>query len=274
MLELYHHGSSTCASKVRFVLAEKGLSYQSHYVDLLKGEQFRPDYLKLNPLAVVPTLVHDGVVLVESTVICEYLDDAFPEVPLKPSSAMARARMRLWTKAVDEQLQPAAKYITYAACHRHIIKRLPPDKFEQFMKGPEGEAETRVAGDPDWVASKRAIVEQGVAAPGVDGKFRMYDRYLQKMDDALADGPWLAGAAFSLADISLTPYVNRLDMLGMSELWTRSRRRLTDWFERIKARPTFKRCFPDFCPPDLTRDLKTYGSQSWPEVKRMLANSE
>jgi glutathione S-transferase len=274
MLELYHHGSSTCASKVRFVLAEKGLPYQSHYVDLLKGEQFRPDYLKLNPLAVVPTLVHDGVVLIESTVICEYLDDEFPEVPLKPRSAMARARMRLWTKAVDEQLQPAAKYITYAACHRHIIKRLPPDKFEQFMQGPEGEAETRVGGGPGRVGSKRAHVEQGVAAPGVDRKFRMYDRYLQKMDDALADGPWLAGAEFSLADISLTPYVNRLDMLGMSELWTRLRPRLTDWFERIKARPTFKPCFPDFCPPDLTRDLKTYGSQSWPEVRRMLANSE
>jgi glutathione S-transferase len=91
------------------------------------------------------------------------------------------------------------------------------------------------------------------------------------MEDALADGPWLAGSAFSLADISLTPYVNRLDMLGMSELWTGSRPRLTDWFARIKARPTFKPCFPDFCPPDLTRDLKTYGSQTWPEVKHMLA---
>jgi ganglioside-induced differentiation-associated protein 1 len=256
------------------VLGEKQLPYKSHYVDLLKGEQFQPEYLKLNPLAVVPTLVHDGAVLVESTVICEYLDDEFPQVPLKPGSAMARARMRLWTKAVDEQLQPAAKYITYAACHRHIIKRLPPDKFEQFMKGPAGEAEIRVAGDPDWVASKRAIVEQGVAAPGVDKKFRMYDRYLRKMEDALSDGPWLAGTEFSLADISLTPYVNRLDMLGMSELWTRSRPRLTDWFERIKGRPTFKPCFPDFCPPDLTHDLMTYGSQSWPEVKRLLASSE
>ncbi len=270
MLKLYHHGSSTCASKVRFVLGEKQLPYESHYVDLLKGEQFRPEYLKLNPLAVVPTLVHDGVVLLESTVICEYLDDEFPDPPLKPRASMERARMRLWTKVVDEQLQPAAKYITYAACHRHILKRLPPEKFEQFMKGPEGVADTRVAGDPAWVESKRAIVELGVSAPGVAQKFRMYDRYLQNMEDALAQGPWLAGASFSLADISLTPYVNRLDMLGMSELWTRSRPRLTNWFERIKARPSFKPCFPDFCPPDLTRDLKTYGSQTWPEVKRML----
>ena len=270
MLELYHHGSSTCAAKVRFLLVEKKLPYESHYVDLLKGEHFRPEYLKLNPMAVVPTLVHDGEVLVESTVICEYLEDAFPKPRLRPERPMDLARMRLWTKAVDEHMQPAVKYITYAACHRHILKRLPPDKFEQYMKGPEGAADTRVAGDPDWARSKRAIVEQGISAQGVAQKFRMYDRYLQKLEDALENSKWLAGDSFSLADISLTPYVNRLDMLGMSEMWTRSRPRLTDWFERIKARPTFKPCFLDFCPPDLTHDLKTYGSQSWPEVKAIL----
>ena len=271
MLELYHHGSSVCAAKVRFLLSEKGLQWKSHYVDLLKGEQFNPEYLKLNPKAVVPTLVHDGEVLVESTVICEYLDEVFPEHPLKPAAAMARARMRLWTKAVDEDLQPACKYITYASCHRHIVRRMPPDKLAEFMSGPVGEAETRVAGDPNWVQSKRDIVSKGLEAPGVSQKFRMYDRYLQKMEDALQESPWLVGGAFSIADISLTPYVNRLDMLGMSEMWTRTRPRLTDWFERIKARPTFKPCFLDYCPPDLTGDLKNYGSQSWREVKNILA---
>jgi hypothetical protein len=69
----------------------------------------------------------------------------------------------------------------------------------------------------------------------------------------------------------MTPYVNRLDMLGMSDMWVASRPRLTAWFERIKTRPTFKPCFLDYCPPDLTADLKTYGSQSWPEVRAILA---
>ena len=270
MLELYHHGSSVCAAKVRFVLMEKGLEWTGHYLDLLKGEHFTPEYLKLNPKAVVPTLVHDGQVLVESTVICEYLDDEFPDVPLRPRNTMERAHMRLWTKAVDEDIQPACKYVTYAACHRHIIKRMAPDKFREYMTGPPSEAETRVTGDPNWVENKRAIVNLGVAAPGVAAKFRMYDSYLQKMEDALGRHAWLVGERFSLADISLTPYVNRLDMLGMSEMWTRSRPRLTDWFERIKARPVFKPCFLDYCPPDLTHDLKTYGSQSWPEVKGLL----
>ena len=65
MLELYHHGSSVCAAKVRLTLAEKKLEWQGHYIDILKGEQFDPEYLRLNPKAVVPTLVHDGFVLQE-----------------------------------------------------------------------------------------------------------------------------------------------------------------------------------------------------------------
>ena len=82
MLELYHHGSSVCAAKVRLVLAEKNLEWTGHYLDILAGEQFNPDYLKLNPKAVVPTLIHNGEVITESTLICEYLDDAFTGHPL------------------------------------------------------------------------------------------------------------------------------------------------------------------------------------------------
>src|ERR1700678_2152497 len=107
MLDLYHHGSSECAGKVRFALAEKELEWQGHYLDLLKGDQFDPAYMKLNPKAVVPTLVHNGVVITESTVICEYLDEVFPRPPLKPVTAANRQRMRLGTKAIDDDRPPA-----------------------------------------------------------------------------------------------------------------------------------------------------------------------
>ena len=91
MLDLYHHGSSVCAAKVRFALGEKGLEWRGHYLDILKGDQFAPEYQKLNPKAVVPTLVHDGQVIVESTVINEYIDEVFAETPLKPRSPAERA---------------------------------------------------------------------------------------------------------------------------------------------------------------------------------------
>ena len=85
MITLYHHGSSVCAAKVRIVLAEKSLPWEGIYVDILRGDQFDPAYVKLNSKAVVPTLVHDGKVIIESTVICEYLDECFPDPPLKPA---------------------------------------------------------------------------------------------------------------------------------------------------------------------------------------------
>jgi glutathione S-transferase len=110
----------------------------------------------------------------------------------------------------------------------------------------------------------------GFEAPGIAKAYLQYDAFLQKMDDKLRTSSWLAGPDFSLADIALTPYVTRLDMLSMSEMWTKRRPHLTEWFERIKSRPSYKPQLRDWCPPDLTSDLATFGAQSWPLVKRML----
>jgi glutathione S-transferase len=91
------------------------------------------------------------------------------------------------------------------------------------------------------------------------------------MEDTLEKQPWLAGREMSLADTSMIPYVNRLDMLGMSDMWILRRPRLTDWFERVKMRPSFKPALIDVCPSDLTQDLITFGSESWQEARRFVA---
>jgi len=268
MIELYHHGSSVCAAKVRFALGEKGLQWQGHYLDILKGDQFAPDYRKLNPKAVVPTLVHDGRVIVESTVINEYLDEVFADPPLKPPRPEARAAMRMWTKSVDEDMHPACAEVTFSSCHRHIIKRLPRKEYENFLASTPPQSVT-----PRWHERKKEIITQGFDAPGLGEKFRLHDDYLAKMENTLSLQPWLAGETFTLADIAMTPYVNRLDMLGMSAMWTAARPQVTGWFERIKARPAFKPAFLDWCPPDLTADLLNFGRQSWPAVQRLLARA-
>jgi glutathione S-transferase len=265
MLELFHHGSSVCAAKVRLTLAEKGLEWKGHYIDILKGEQFDPDYMKLNPKAVVPTLLHDGRTIVESTVICEYLDEVFPEPPLKPAKACERADMRIWTKAVDELLHPMCAEITFSSSHRHTVARLGPEGLAKFLASTPPISVTSA-----WHDRKKVIVTEGFKAPGIEKSFLVYDSFLAKMEDRLLMSPWLAGNTFSLADIEVTPYVTRLEMLSMSEMWTKSRPRLTDWYERIKSRPTYKPQLRDWCPPDLTNDLATFGAQSWPEVKRIL----
>jgi glutathione S-transferase len=84
MLELYHNIISTCSQKVRLCFAEKGLTYVDRHFEFRDGGHLSPEYLKLNPNGVVPTLVHDGNPVIDSSVIVEYLDEAFPETSLTP----------------------------------------------------------------------------------------------------------------------------------------------------------------------------------------------
>lgn len=269
-LALYHHGSSVCAAKVRFALAEKGIEWESHYLDILAGDQFEPDYIKLNPKAVVPTITHNGHVIVESTVICEYVDQVFDGPKLVPEDPLQRAKMALWNKAVDEQIHPACGEITFVSCHRYVIMRLGEKGMEEFLSATPSQSVTSA-----WRERKRELVMHGTKALGVDVKVKLYDKYLGEMESALQESDWLAGDQFSLADIAMTPYVNRLDMLSMSGLWENGRRpRLTDWFNRIKARPGFKPMFLDWCPEQLTADLKEFGAKTYPEFLEILGYSD
>ncbi|MEM1174555.1 MAG: glutathione S-transferase family protein [Pseudomonadota bacterium] len=267
MLELYHHGSSVCAAKVRFALAEKGVvPDKMHYIDILNGEQFEPAYMKINPKAVVPAMVHDGNVINESTVMCEYINEAFDGPALTPDDPLARARVRMWEKAVDEQLHPACGELTFVCCHRHIVMRLGEEKLREFLSSTPDQSVTST-----WRARKQEIVRLGFDAPGIDNTILLYDGYLTKMEDALQHYEWLAGNTFSLADIALAPYVNRLDMLSMSGMWEGGRLPTVEaWFNRIKALESFKPVFLDWCPEALTNDLRTFGAQSWPDVKKII----
>jgi glutathione S-transferase len=140
MLELYHHGSSACAAKVRFAFGEKRLEWVGHYVDLMRGEQFAPAFVAINPKAVVPVLIHDGRIILESTVICEYAEDAFPDTPrLYPEDPYNRVRVRIWTKAVDEELHPACSALTYVVSHRHTILRNGVGSYDDFLKSADQE---------------------------------------------------------------------------------------------------------------------------------------
>ncbi len=265
-LDLYHHGSSVCAAKVRFYLAEKALRWQGHYIDILAGEQFDPEYMKLNPKAVVPTVVHNRNVIRESTNICEYLDDVFPENQLRPADPVIRAEVRYWTKAVDEELHPACGALTFMASHRHTIGRLGPAGVSKFL-----ESTPPISVTANWHEQKKAYIREGFNAPGAREKVELYDRYIHKMEDALAQTKWLASDEFTFADIAMAPYVMRLDMLSMQGMWEGNRLpRVEGWLDNIKARPTFKPTFLDWMPEQLTEDLKTNGAKSWPEVAKFL----
>ena len=103
MIELYYYRDSVCSERVLMTLAEKGIhDWEPHHIDLFKGEQADPAYVKLNPKAQVPTLVHDGQIIRESSIICGYLDELYPDPSLKPVGLAQRAQMQEWIKDADD----------------------------------------------------------------------------------------------------------------------------------------------------------------------------
>lgn len=246
MLKLYHGTTSVCAVKVRLILAEKQLDWESELLNLQRGEQMHPAYLELNPNGVVPTLVHDGNVIIESTVILSYLDEVFPDPPMMPTDPMDRARARIWMKRVDEGLFPSTVMVTFATANRKAVMAMTPERrAEYFDRTP----------NPAQRERKRQSVEQGLDAPQVIGAVRYFDTFIGDMETALADRPWLAGNTYTMADAAVTSFIDRAEILGMDLLWN-GRPRVADWYARIKARPTFKTCLTDWLT-DSDRDRYT-----------------
>ncbi len=129
MLKLYHGRTSVCAIKARIALAEKNLEWDGQLLTL-RGDQFDPQYLKLNPNTVVPTLVHDGNVIIESTAIIHYLNDAFPNPPQMPAPALARSRVHMTTKLIDEYVHNSCTALTVR--HREPGAAGAPERLKTF----------------------------------------------------------------------------------------------------------------------------------------------
>ena len=176
---LYDFGNSVCCQKVRITLREKGLTWQAIGVDLFTSQQYDPAYLKLNPKGVVPTLVHEGVPIIESTLICEYLDDAFPEPPLVPRDPALRARMRLWSKYVDEGLFEGIGEISFSAMFRERMKAMTPEMRERRFRN---------VGDPRRRDRFMSTYELGAQSPYVVHAIAAYERAFKAMEKALGEG--------------------------------------------------------------------------------------
>ncbi len=262
MLELYHAPISTCSQKVRMALCEKGLGWQDNLVNLQSGEQFSPDYLKLNPNAVVPTLVDDGTVLIESTLINEYLDDKYDAGSLKPDGADGRHGMRLFTKQTDDTAQPAIAVLTYAIGARPMLLAQPKDEvMAMFAKIPL-EAKRK---------ARTSVYEHGVKAPEVAAAIKTFIAVFKGMEDRLQNHTWLAGPDLSLADIAAMPYVLRIDHLGLMPLLeSPDLPLLAAWYERIKARPSFEEGVIKYAPPAVVEAFRGEGGNVLPEIEKLI----
>jgi len=260
MLELYQFNLSVCSQKVRIALAEKNQPWTNHDVSLAKGEHLTPAFKRMNPRGLVPVLVHDGNTIFESSVICTYLDEVFPEPPLMPRSPVERATVRLWCKLPDDILHTACATVSFAISFGQQLKKQAGAGLEdRLMKMP----------DPARRERQRALIEKGIETPFFRDHIKVFDKAFGEMEMQLAKTKWLASDMFTLADLEITPYVERIDRLGLAGLW-KDRPRLAEWFARIKTRPSFK-AIEDFPPTDYYDDTGRDGLKDWPRIKELIA---
>ena len=217
---------------MRLCLEEKGLAWESRVVDLEKLEHHAPEYLKINPNGVVPALIHDGRALYESGTICEYLDDAFPEPPLRPGGAYERAAMRNWIRYADERIGNLIIFNWVHGLAKTAQKWSDAELAERLKKIPTKERQEA------WIraARKPYTEEERAAARG-----RLVEM-LDRMEGAMRETGWLAGPRYSIADIALVPFVKRIEEeIAPDEMAAAKHPRVAAWWHAIQARPAFAR---------------------------------
>jgi len=259
VLEHYHSINSVCAQKVRIALNEKGLEAKEHLLTL-RGDQFDPAYLKLNPNGVVPTLVHDGNTIIESSLILYYLDEAFPDRPLMPKEPKLRHRVRLYNKLIDEYLHNSCMILTFATAFRPNFLKLPREAWlAEVNKSPlKRRAEY-----------KRSVIERGLDSEFVADALAQHQKLLSWMDQSLQGGQYLVGDSFSNADCAVIPYILRLDLLKLRGMWDRYPA-IGDWWARMRGRPSvkaeiFERMSETDCAP-----FRNLAPDPWPKVEALL----
>jgi glutathione S-transferase len=234
---LYNAPQSTCSQRVRFVFNGKRVPFDEVRLNLLEGDQLKPDYLKLNPNGVVPTLDHDGQIVVDSTVIAEYLDEILPEASFTPEDPVARARMRALMHFIDEMPAAAVRVPTFNLAFLPSFQKMSREAFVAMAESKPLRREFMLT-----------MGQTGFPKAEMDAALARLRRSYLRMDAEIEKrgGPWLLGKEITLADVTVMPALVRMHDLGMSD-W-QDLPRVVTWFDKIRAHPAFK---PTFYPGSL-----------------------
>src|SRR3954471_15954441 len=199
---LYNAPQSTCSQRVRFVLNAKQLPFEEIKLDLLAGDQLKPDYLALNPNGVVPTLDHDGAIVIDSSVIIEYLDEIAPEPEsFTPGDPVERAKMRALMRFIDEMPAAAVRVPTFNLAFLPRFAAMSEEEFVAFAESKPLRKEFMLA-----------MGRNGFPQREMDSALGRLRRTYERMDNSIKDsgGPWLFGQNITLADVSVMPALVRM----------------------------------------------------------------
>ena len=265
MLTLYHNEMSVCAQKVRIVLAEKNIDWESIHLNLFDGEARTATYKKLNPNGVVPTLVtENGDVVIESTIIMEYLDDISLDHPLKPRDPLLTAAARMWARKIDDWVHTDTTIVSNAVAFRfrHLEGKSEEEVKKHYDAIPD-EARRELLWD---------LATHGTGSHFFSGAMLRFQALFEEMDNALKKNNWLVGDDYSIADIAFTPYLTRFDHLNMMSLFNTTPS-LLRWYEEVRERSSYSLAIKNWLDHDLVTFMAEKGKEALADTMRILNRS-
>jgi GSH-dependent disulfide-bond oxidoreductase len=231
---LYHWEPNANSGKPMLALMEKGVPFNSHYIDMLQFDQHKPDYLAINPQGTIPAMTHGSRVLTESTAIMEYVDEAFDGPRLMPENAVDQWRIRWWMKFMDQWLAPSFSMFGW----KFFVGPAARQRGEEELEA----AINRIPLPERQVAWRKAIyglfTDKEMAESG-----RRIGVGIRMLEEALSKREWLASDHYSLADVNGFNLAYALPLsqpeLSNDDLTPNIMR----WLRAIYARPATKACW-------------------------------
>jgi len=234
-VHILHYQGSSCSQKLRIFLNLKGIAWESHIVDLHKGENFQPWFLGINPRGLVPVLVHDGVVHIESNDIITYLEKTFPQPKLIPAGYENEVAKLLHH---EDELHLDLRTLSF----RFVYDRRGPAKSADALQSYAANGSGTVGGVADaekamQIAFWNRTATEGLTDEAARHSARKFHTAFDELNNKLERHPYLMGDALSVLDIAWFIYAHRLS-LGSYPL-KRLHPRVDAWREKLAARPEF-----------------------------------
>lgn len=232
---LYNAPQSTCSQRVRFTLNAKNLPFEEKLLDLFSGDQLKPEYLKINPNAVVPALIHSEKIILDSAVIMEYLDEVkpMPECTFSPEDPIEKAKMRWMMRYVDEIPTPAIRVPSYNLAFLPHFQKMTEEEFLAIAESKPLRKEFLLT-----------MGRTGFPQKEMDIALDRLQRSIVRMDEWITanGGDWLMGKNLTLVDIAIMPVVVRMDDINLQSCWDQYPS-VANWFNKIQEHPAFAKTF-------------------------------
>src|ERR1700747_1175400 len=231
MLELYSAPQSTCSQKVRLTLAEKNLNFVEHRMRLFQNDQLKPEYLKLNPNGVVPTLVDDGAPIIDSSVIMKSLDEVYPQIALSPAEPKHGSHMRAWLRFFEEVPTFAVRFPSYNAAFARHFEKMSDEEFNALAKSKP--LRDKFLGEMDK--------QKGFSIEKLKQAEDSISKTVRRMENPLSQSEYLLGQ-ITLADFAVLPSMIRMEDLGYEFLW-KDCQGVAAWMVRMKNRRSYSAAY-------------------------------